>query len=116
MSHAQSRLLKAPAGIREGNRRVSALESAKGRQWLPAYIAAIIFVVFALAFVWINHEAVQVGYEISELHAEQAALIEQGREYQVELANLISLDRLERLAKEDLGMISPAPSQVQVIE
>jgi cell division protein FtsL len=75
-----------------------------------------LFILFALVFVWSNHQAVQVGYAISELHREHARLNDLNRKYKVELANLTALDRLEHLAINELGLVAPRPEQIQVIE
>ena len=83
---------------------------------MPAFLSAMMFVLAALAFVWTNHQSVQSGYRIAEMHREKAALVDVNREYKVELANLTALDRLEYLAKKELGLISPRPDQMQVIE
>jgi len=89
---------------------------AKGYRLFIAVSSGILLIGFALTFVWINHQAVQIGYAITELNREQLALIDLNRKLKVELANLSSLDRLERLARDKLGLVSPRPNQVVVVE
>ena len=104
-------------GIRKGNRSLMGEASlARGRHLLPLFAAAAVFVAFALVFVWTNYQSVQVGYEIAELHREQVRLTDLNRKYKVELANLTSLERLERLAEKQLGLVKPDTRQVRVVE
>ncbi len=116
MSQAQAHRLKAcHVTVRKGNRRAVVPEWAQVQRIWPVFAAALIFVVFGLIYVWSNHQAVRVGYTISELHKDRTRLMEMNREYKVEMANLTSLDRLEHLAKNQLGLIAPNATQVQVL-
>jgi cell division protein FtsL len=117
MSQVQTQNLKPGLiTLRKGNRKAKVSEWAQGRKMVPIFTAAAMFVVFALVFVWSNHQSVQIGYAISSLHQETSHLRDLSRKYKVELANLTALDRLEHLAKNNLGLVTPSPEQVQVIE
>ena len=111
-----NRLRPQPLSIRAGNRRTAVSQWAQKKRFVPVFIIASVFVIFALIYVWSNHEIVTLGYSISELHRQKDALENTRREYKLELANLTALDRLELFAKTKLGMVHPSPEQVQVIE
>ena len=116
MSQAQAHRLKAcHVTVRKGNRRTVVPEWAQVQRIWPVFASALIFVIFCLVYVWSNHQSVREGYAISELHKERTRLMEMNREYKVELANLTALDRLEHLAKKQLGLVAPSASQVQVL-
>lgn len=102
--------------VRKGNRKAKASFWAQGHRLLLASGVALILVAFALAFAWTNYQAVQLGYTTSRLHQERGQLVELNRKLKVELANLTALDRLEQLAKGQLGLTPPKPEQIQVIE
>jgi len=102
--------------VRKGNRKSKASYWAQGHRFFMAFSAASLFIAFALFFVWSNYNGVQMGYEIARLQRERSELVDLNRKLKLELANLTSLDRLERVAKEELGLIAPRPDQVQVIE
>ncbi|MBW2060172.1 MAG: cell division protein FtsL [Deltaproteobacteria bacterium] len=102
--------------IRKGNRKKAVSFWAKGYRLFLALSVGFLITVFAFAFVWINHQAVQIGYDITRLNQQQLKLIDLNRKLRVELANLTSLDRLERLAKKKLGLVAPRPEQVVVVE
>jgi cell division protein FtsL len=117
MSQAQTQNIKnGLITLRKGNRKAKVSEWAQGGKMIPIFAATAMFVAFALLFVWSNHQSVQIGYVISGLHQEKSHLRDLSRKYKVELANLTALDRLEHLAKNNLGLVAPSPEQVQVIE
>ncbi|MEW5723781.1 MAG: cell division protein FtsL [Thermodesulfobacteriota bacterium] len=102
--------------IRRGNRRTAVYYSAHRGRFFVALAAAFLFVSFSLAIVWSGHQIVQTGYDISRLQKETADLTDYNRKLKVELANLTALDRLEQVARDELGLRLPEPGQVQVIE
>jgi len=102
--------------VRKGNRRTRAASWVHSHRFYFALCTALILFSFAFTFVWANHQSVQAGYTLARLHADQTKLKELNRKYKVELANLTSLDRLEDMAKKQLGLVTPSPEQVQVIE
>lgn len=110
------RLRAAPITLRRGNRRAKPSFWSEGSRLFTALSATILCLSFALVFVWTNHQAVQTGLQIADLHKERAEMVDLNRRYKVELANLTSLDRLEETAKAKLGLVAPSPEQVQVIE
>jgi len=117
MSQAQVQRLGAELiNVRKGNRKAKVSFWAQGHRLFLALSVALIFVGIALVFVWSNYQAVQTGYVISRLHQEQVRMMDLNRKLKVELANLTSLDRLERLAKNEMGLVTPRPDQIQVIE
>ncbi|MEW6266467.1 MAG: cell division protein FtsL [Thermodesulfobacteriota bacterium] len=102
--------------LRKGNRRAEASFWADRGRLSMAVLTAIVFVLFALGFVWSQHQCVRAGYAITAQHRERAVLDDLNRKYKVELANLTSLDRLEKLARTELGLTAPKAGQVQVVE
>ena len=102
--------------VRKGNRkRGDAFLAGDGRLFF-ACSAAGLLLFFSLLFVWSNYQSFQAGYAITTLIKEQTRLTDLNRKYKVELANVASLDRLETLAREQLGLVPPGPDQVRVIE
>ena len=104
------------ASLRQGNRRREASFWSEGRRLLTALSVGLLLVVFALLYVWSNHRAVAIGYRITELERERMSLLDMNHELKVELANLNSLSRLDRMAREKLSMAPPRPDQVVVLE
>jgi len=102
--------------IRQGNRKAKISFWSQGHRLFLACAVALIFMGFAMVFVWSNYQAVQLGYVIAQLHQERGQLKETNRKLKLELANLTALDRLEQIAKNQLGLQPPQPDQIQVIE
>jgi cell division protein FtsB len=103
--------LSAPANI-----------SAKPLSYLSA---RNFFVLFGVALVTIfvvgimvrsNHLAVSHSYEISELTQHKMDLLETNRQLKTELAQVGSLEHLEKAARKSLGLITPRQGQIVVIE
>ncbi len=61
---------------------------------------------------WISHQTVRTGISINALRQEIRALEESHRQMTVELANLSSPMRIERIATKELGMKAPGPEQI----
>ncbi len=69
-----------------------------------------------LAYAWQHFEMIQYGYRMEELRLEREYLVKIQRQLDLERAALASPDRIEAIAKRELGMASPAESQIVVIE
>ncbi len=80
----------------------------------------VVFVVFlalvgaALAHVSVRLDAIRLGYEISERTQERRELEEEHRRLSVELSLLRSPERIERLAKDRLGMRRPDAGEIRI--
>lgn len=68
-----------------------------------------------LVHVWLRLQVVQMGYVLSTTSKLQDRLEQENRELKVELASLLSPERLEALARKRLGMIPPERGQVIVL-
>lgn len=69
-------------------------------------------VVSGCLFAWAQLHLLHQNYQISQLYGEQKELQDLNRKLRVELTNLKSLARLERLATEHYNMAPPEPRQV----
>jgi cell division protein FtsL len=61
---------------------------------------------------WSHLQFINLNYQISQSYSEKKELQNINRKLRVELTNLKSLGRLERLAKENYNMAPPEPRQV----
>ena len=62
--------------------------------------------------VWEHSEMVQMGYEIEQMKREKLHQHKRQQALLVEYYGLVSLDRIERLATMQLGLMRPQPGQV----
>jgi cell division protein FtsL len=77
---------------------------------------ALVLSVGAVFFVWQRYQFIRLGFAVHKLRGERAALEERIEPLRVEVEYLSRLERIDALAREQLGMRPPAPSQVIVIE
>jgi len=77
--------------------------------------AFALIVVGAALHVSLRYRVVHTGYQIGERLAEQRELEEEARKLHLELSLLRSPERVERLAREKLGMVRPDPVRIRVV-
>jgi cell division protein FtsL len=82
----------------------------------PLFIVIIIFTCSLIFFVWSRLQITYLGYQISQANSEQQQLLKLNKQMKVEVASLRSLSRIENIAKNQLGLISPEPHQVVFIK
>jgi cell division protein FtsL len=99
----------APEGVaavrarpREGERRLA----------LAIAVAVLMVIAGALSLVWVRLQTVHAGYDLSAARHLAHHLEQEQRELEIEIATLNSPRRLERIARERLGMTPPAPGQI----
>ena len=67
----------------------------------------IAIVVVLITYVWISTQCVSTGIEISKLKARRAELLNLNRMTGVEISGLRSAERVEKIARTDLGLVVP---------
>jgi cell division protein FtsL len=68
-----------------------------------------------MGYLWPQHRIVELGYRLEELESGMAKEKSLHRMLALEAASLSSLDRVERIATTQLGMVFPDPGQVQIV-
>jgi cell division protein FtsL len=99
---AQDTVAAVRARPRAGERRLA----------LSIVLAALTVVAASLVLVWVRLQAVHTGYQLSAARHLAHRLEQEQRELELEIATLTSPRRLERVARERLGMGPPAPGQI----
>jgi len=72
----------------------------------------ILVFLFVLLFAWQHFQCVRNGYQIEQLKLERAALEEWNHQLRLEQASLADPQRIDTLARKELGLVSPSPQQV----
>ena len=67
---------------------------------------------FVMLFAWQHFECVRYGYLIQHLKQEQAEKVEQNHALKVQFASLSDPQRIDTLARSELGLAPPQPSQI----
>jgi cell division protein FtsL len=82
------------------------------RQLLPAFLVCCLFAAVGILHVSGRVLVVSTGYRLSELEQQNRALVRERDRLRLELTTLKNPARLERLAREELGMGPPPPGAV----
>jgi cell division protein FtsL len=79
---------------------------------LAGFIAVV---TVASAQVSLRYRTIRAGYDIAERMEEVAALEQENRKLRLEQSFLRSPERIERLARDKLGLVRPDPERIRVV-
>ena len=89
---------------------------APWKQEFKNYLLIVAAMVFCtLLFVWSRLEVVQMGYELSQTNQVYENLVKESQCLRVELASLKSPSRIDKIAKDRLGLINPKQEKIILI-
>lgn len=74
-----------------------------------------VFLTQLLFFTWCRVQTIGTGYEISKETQRRQDLINFQNNLKIELARLKSPERIAKIAKNQLGLITPTPEQMIII-
>jgi cell division protein FtsL len=66
-------------------------------------------------FLWVRIYNLEIGYQISSAHKTHERLLQENRQLRIERASLHAPSRIEGIAKNKLGMITPSDSQIFIL-
>ena len=81
---------------------------------MKAIIGVMVLLVVTL-YVWQQVTVIQTGYKIQQLQRERHELYRLHQALLIEAATLSSLDRIERIATTQLGLVRPQNGQVIMV-
>jgi len=86
------------------------------RYWyfLLGLVIALLFIDCSI-FVWSRVRIINLRYLYTQLRDDEGRAMDQYKKLKVELATLTSLKQVERVGKEQLGMVKPSPKQVVIL-
>jgi cell division protein FtsL len=73
------------------------------------------FLLCLLFYGWQHYQWIQNGYRIQEAQKKKEQLAETGRQLRLERSSLRDFQRIEGIARRDLGMVMPAPGQLVIM-
>ena len=88
-------------------------KSAQHSLLMPALF--LLLIISILFYVWTRVQVVQYGYKISAALREKEAAVIAHNERTLELATLCSAQRMEKRAREELGMDTPRKDQLIIL-
>lgn len=75
----------------------------------------ILFIGELFFYTWCRVQCIQMGYDISEEVEEQRSLTSLHQNLKIELARLKSPARIEKIARQRLGLLAPSEEQIIVV-
>ena len=76
-------------------------------------VSCTIIVIFILTFyIWHQMESIRIGYEIGELEEKVLSLRKEVEKLETKKSSLLSLERVEKIAKEELNLVEPKEEQL----
>jgi len=88
-------------------------DRARARELRRFVIYGAVIVAPLLAYVWQRVEFIRVSYEVESLQKERQAETERQKQLALERSYLLAPDRIEKLARKQLGLNDPAPESVR---
>lgn len=88
------------------------VDPEKRRECFSLLGLGILVFLFGLLFAWQHFQCVRYGYQLEQLKAQRAGLEEWNHQLRLEEASLADPQRIDTLARQQLGLASPSPRQV----
>ena len=82
------------------------------RDYIIVTALAAMFLFGLFAYGWQHYQWIQYGYRIEEAQKKAQRLSEIGRQLRLERASLSNPQRIDSIARRQLGMVVPAPGQL----
>lgn len=80
------------------------------------FMVCVLVMASLLVYVWYHSKVIDLGYQVQKLKMEEEKLRKEHRQLFIKAASLASLDRIERVASEKLGMIYPSEKEVVLVQ
>jgi cell division protein FtsB len=84
----------------------------KRRDLLLIGTAAVCAASILTLYLWQQTESIRIGYETGILDKRRTDLVEEIKTLETRRAALLALDRIERTAREDLGLVDAREDQI----
>ena len=95
------------------NSRIMRETDARHRiEYVGLTLLGALFVLGVLFYAWQQYQWIQYGYRIEEAQKKIEELVEVGRQLKVERATQANPQRIDSMARWELGMVSPEVGQV----
>ncbi len=94
------------------NKLVREADAKSHRDYMIVTVLGAVFLLGLFAYGWQHYQWIQYGYRIEEAQKKKEQLAEVGRQLRLERASLRNPQRIDAIARGELGMVVPAPGQV----
>lgn len=70
----------------------------------------------AFGYIWLRVRIVHLSYDIAAAQKQKLALMEINKKLRIQLSNLKSPERIERIAVSQLGLRPPQKGQIEILQ
>jgi cell division protein FtsL len=95
---------------------VREIDRNRQRELWRSVLVGVFFVAVLLFSAWLNFELIRHGYVIERMRRDRVAEEEINRRLRLEVETLKSPERIERLAIEELQLVSPRREQAIILD
>ena len=95
---------------------VREIDRARQRALWRSGAVGVCLVAVLLFSAWQHFELIRHGYEIEQMEQARARELELNRHLRLEIETLRAPQRIEQIATAELNLVTPTPSEAQVIE
>ncbi len=88
------------------------VDHEKRRECFSLLILGTLAFLFIMLFAWQHFECVRYGYMIQQLKQDHAEMVERNHTLKVQFASLSDPQRIDTLARSELGLAPPKPNQI----
>ena len=113
MNHLAGKKLTFPGALISQSVRRKSLKDPN--LFFPILVFLVAIILTLLFFLWSRLETVKLGYEISRENKKTIELLDENKSLRLQVVNLKSPERIERLARERIGLVYPRERQIVVI-
>lgn len=92
------------------------VDREKRRECFSLLVLGALVFLFIMLFAWQHFECVRYGYLIQQLRQEQAEKVERNHALRVQFASLSDPQRIDTLARSELGLVPPKSGQLIQVE
>src|SRR5947209_11781714 len=91
---------------------IGQIDAKSHRDYIVVTALAAMFLFGLFAYGWQHYQWIQYGYRIEEAQKKKQQMAEIERQLRLERASLSNPQRIDSIARKQLGMVVPAPGQL----
>ncbi len=97
--------------------KMPAARTEPGRRAKKVKLFCVLTIILLLSLVTVAQYSslVILNYRLSSVRTELAAILDSSRTFELEVARLSSVGRIDQIAREELGMVDPEIEQLRVL-
>ena len=95
---------------------VRQLDRKRHRELFMAALTGLVLTLAVIAYAWPHFELIRLGYRMEELRSRRERLVDIKRHLELQRATEVAPDRIEGIAREELGMVYPDGERTLYLE